>query len=255
MDMKTLKLPKILEPKQDYPLVRLGSSRDGGYLIDKRLLNNDLLSFGICGDWKFEKDWKRLSGPNRRIVTFDGSIGAANFLVDAVTSSFRLHKPDLVMRNWHVLFDYFRFLKTQTLFEQKFVTRKTVDGANETFQNALHNYGLAQPVFLKMDIEGNEYELLDAIIDYKTSLIGIAIEFHNPSTNIEAIKDFVSGIDMNITNVHVNNCLPKDDSKVVEPSIEISLSSQRGTGPYLGHPHPLERDNDATCDPVAINFS
>ena len=253
--MKTLNLPKILEPKQDFPLVRLGSTRDGGYLIDKRLLGNDLLTFGISGDWKFEKDWKRLSGPCCRIVTFDGSIGAVTFLVDAVTSSFRLHKPGLVMRNWHVLFDYFRFLKIQTSFHQKFVTHNTVDGANETFQNALKNYSLAQPLFLKMDIEGNEYELLDAIIDHKASLIGIAIEFHNPLANIEAIKGFVSGIDMNITNVHVNNCLPKDDSKVVEPSIEISLSTQTGIGPYLGHPNPLERDNDATCDPVAINFS
>ena len=253
--MKTMNLPKILEPKQDFPLVRLGSSRDGGYLIDKRLLGNDLLTFGISGDWKFEKDWKHFSESSCRIVTFDGSIGAVKFLVDAVTSSFRLHKPDLVMRNWYVLFDYFRFLKTQTSFHQKFVTRNTVDGANETFPNALQNYNLSQPVFLKMDIEGNEYELLDAIIDHRASLIGIAIEFHNPLANIEAVKDFVSGIDMNITNVHVNNCLPTDDSNVVEPSIEISLSTQTGTEPYLGHPHPLERENDATCEPIALNFA
>jgi hypothetical protein len=253
--MKNLTLPKILEPKQDFPLVRLGSSRDGGYLIDKRLLGNDLLTFGISGDWKFEKDWKRLSKPSCRIVAFDGSIGAIKFLVDAVTSSFRVHKPDLIMRNWRVLFDYFRFLKTHTSFHRKFVIRGIADGSHETFANALQNYSLTQPVFLKMDIEGNEYELLDAIIDHRTSLIGIAIEFHNPLANIEAIKGFVSGIDMNITNVHVNNCLPKDDSKVVEPSIEISLSTQTGTGPYSGHPHRLERENDATCDPVAINFS
>lgn len=253
--MKTLNLPKILEPKQDYPLVRLGSSRDGGYLIDKRLLGNDLLSFGISGDWKFEKDWKCLSEPSCRIVAFDGSIGALKFLLDAVTSSFRVHKPDLVMRNWHVLFDYFRFLKTQTSFHQKFVTHNITDGAHETYTNALQNYSLTRPVFLKMDIEGNEYELLDSIIDHKASLIGIAIEFHNPLANIEAIKDFVSGIDMNITNVHVNNCLPKDDSKVVTPCIEISLSTQTGTGPSLGHPHPLERENDATCEPIAVNFA
>ncbi len=253
--MKTLKLPNILEPKQDYPLVRLGSSRDGGYLIDKRLLNNDLLSFGISGDWKFEKDWKRLSEPSCRIVTFDGSIGAAKFLVDAVASSFRLHKPDLIMRNWRVLVDYFRFLKTQTSFHQKFLTRNTVGGAHETFPNALYNYSLTQPVFLKMDIEGNEYELLDVIIDHKASLVGIAIEFHNPLANIEAIKDFVSGIDMNITNVHANNCLSKYDSNRGEPSIEISLSTQTGTEPFSGHPHPLERENDPTCEPIAIKFA
>ena len=235
--------------------MRLGSSRDGGYLIDKRLLGNDLLTFGISGDWKFEKDWKRLSETSCRIVAFDGSIGAVKFLVDAVTSSFRVHKPDLIMRNWQVLFDYFRILKTQTSFHWKFVVQGITDRAHETFTNALQNYRLTQPVFLKMDIEGNEYELLDAIIDHKAALIGIAIEFHNPLANIEAIKDFVSGIDMNITNVHVNNCLPKDASNIVEPSIEISLSTQTGTEPYLGHPHPLERENDATCDPVAINFS
>jgi len=253
--MKTLNLPKILEPQHDFPLVRLGSSRDGGYLIDKRLLGNDLLTFGISGDWKFEKDWKRLSETSCRIVAFDGSIGAVKFLVDAVTSSFRVHKPDLIMRNWQVLFDYFRFLKTQTSFHRKFVVQGITDRAHETFTNALQNYRLTQPVFLKMDIEGNEYELLDAIIDHRASLVGIAIEFHNPLTNIEAIKGFVSDINMNITNVHVNNCLPKDDGNRAEPSIEISLSTQTGTGPYLGHPHHLERENDATCNPVIINFS
>lgn len=252
--MKTITLPKTLEPTGDFPLIRLGSPRDGGYLIDKRLLSNDLLSFGISSDWQFEKDWKHCSTRDCKIVAFDGSIGAIKFLTTALASSFRLHKLNLVKRNWFVLYDYFRFLKRQTVFERRFVTREVIDKRHETFSNALGQYGLEHPVFLKMDIEGSEYDLLDVILEHQKSIAGIAIEFHDPLTNIKSITDFVTDLDMNITNVHINNCLPKDNNNSIEPSIEISLTNKPISGLYQGHPHPLETDNDISCEALEICF-
>ena len=66
--MKTITLPGCLEPQQEFPLIRIGSDRDGGYLVDQRLLGSDLLSFGISGDWQFEKDWLALAKRDVRIV-------------------------------------------------------------------------------------------------------------------------------------------------------------------------------------------
>lgn len=252
--MKTITLPNSLKPKGDFPLIRLGSPRDGGYLIDKRLLSNDLLSFGISSNWQFEKDWKHCSTRDSKIAAFDGSIGAAKFLTNALASSSRLYKPGLMKRNWFVLYDYFRFLKRQTMFERKFVTHEVIDERHETFSNALWNYGLEHPVFLKMDIEGGEYDLLDVILEHQKSIAGMAIEFHNPLTNIKSITAFVTGLDLNITNVHINNCLPKDNDNSVEPSIEISLTNQPSEALYQGHPHPLERDNDVSCHAWDICF-
>lgn len=252
--MKSITLPKILEPTQDFPLIRLGSARDGGYLVDSRLLESDLLTFGISGDWKFEKDWKNSSRHNCRIVAYDGSIGALKFFVSAIISSFRLHKPDLVARNWGVFVDYFQFLKKHTRFKKKYVTRSNTNRTSEAFSNALLETGLTHPVFLKMDIEGDEYKLLDLILENRDLIAGIAIEFHDPLKHVEAITDFAANIYMNIANIHVNNCLPKEKDNTTEPSIEISFTDQPGDAKFSGLPHPLEQDNDPSCEPVSIRF-
>lgn len=250
--MKTIMLPVILKPHQEFPLVRLGSARDGGYLVDQRLLGCDLLSFGIAGDWQFEKDWLTFSDNKARIVTYDGSIGSLKFIGTAISSSFRLHKPTLVLRNWVNVVDYHRFIKAKTVFHKKFITHSLSDDNHETFATALQRNGLQYPVFLKIDIEGNEYDLLDLIVQRQQDIAGLAIEFHSPLSNIEAISAFVTRLNLNITNVHANNCLPKENREDAEPSIEISFSHRVGVENHKGLPHPLEQHNDSTCQPIGI---
>lgn len=252
--MKTITLPFSLKPQKEFPLIRVGSTRDGGYLIDRRLLGRDLLTFGIAGDWQFEKDWLAHSTNAVRIVAYDGSIGSLKFIGSAIASSFRLHKPALAFRNWVNVVDYHTFLKSKTSFHRKFITLNVSDNQHETFDNAMQQYGIEHPVFLKIDIEGGEYELLNALVDHQKDVAGIAIEFHNPSSNIEAISNFVAKFNLNVANVHVNNCLPKVKHDHSEPSIEISFSHFTGTGDYKGSPHPLEQDNDPTCQPISIRW-
>ena len=53
--------PVNLKPKHSYKLIRLGSDRDGGYLVDEKSLTKSgcLIAMGISTDWSFEKDFKR----------------------------------------------------------------------------------------------------------------------------------------------------------------------------------------------------
>lgn len=253
--MKTITLPDCLEPQQEFPLIRIGSNRDGGYLVDQRLLGSDLLSFGISGDWQFEKDWLALAERDVRIVAYDGSIGALKFVGTAIASTFRVHKPSLILRNWSTAIDYHRFLNAKTCFHRKFITHSLSDHHHETLSNAMQHPGLKHPVFLKMDIEGAEYELLDLIVLSQDNIAGIAIEFHEPISNIEAICHFVAELNLPVTNVHVNNCLPKREQENNQPSIEISFSRHMGIGDSKGLPHPLECDNDPTCPPITIRWT
>ena len=253
--MKIITLPVSLKPQMEFPLARIGSARDGGYLVDERLLGCDLLSFGISGDWKFEKDWLACTESGVRVVAYDGSIGSLKFIGTAIASSFRFHKPSLIRRNWLTAVDYHRFLTAKTSFHQKFVTRSFRDHNHETFARAMQNPELRHPIFLKMDIEGAEYELLDLVVQSQQEICGLAIEFHQPLHNIEAIGYFAKQLNLNITNVHVNNCLPKRDHHNTEPCIEISFSCHKGIEKPEGLPHPLERDNDPTCSPIAIRWN
>lgn len=61
-------------------------------------------------------------------------------------------------------------------------------------------------VYLKMDIEGAEYDVLTSILNHKRSIVGMAIEFHDMTTDpcnlqqIERILEFYY-----VSHIHVNN--------------------------------------------------
>jgi len=76
---KKIILPLVLKPNAGFPLICIGGHGDGGYLVDKRIINSDLLSLGISGDWRFEKQWLN-NNPRAKIGTFDGLIGGLFFL-------------------------------------------------------------------------------------------------------------------------------------------------------------------------------
>ena len=49
----------FLKPIKNTNLIRLGRDRDGGYIIDERIVKNTnyLVTFGMGPDWSFELDY------------------------------------------------------------------------------------------------------------------------------------------------------------------------------------------------------
>jgi hypothetical protein len=249
--VKILELPLSLRPNRPFPLVRLGSPRDGGYLIDERLLQSDLMSFGISGDWVFEKHWRKRN-PEATIETYDGSISGRHFAITAILSFLRPHKLKLIFRNFVTALEYWTFLKKQTRFTRLFIGNRR-HKSWISYDTLVRNTICKTPFFLKIDIEGHEYDILDEIICHRTLLSGLAIEFHQPISNLKVIENFVSQLGLAICSVHPNNCLPKYHS-TVEPSLEISFSINRGLNGEPEIPHVLEQDNDESCEPIRLSF-
>lgn len=249
--MKILELPLRLRPTKSFPLVRLGSPRDGGYLVDERLLQSDLMSFGISGDWTFEKHWRNRN-PEATIETYDGSISGLHFATTAILSLLRPHKLKLILRNFFTALEYWTFLKKKTQFARLFIGNKTHKGWS-SYDILVSHTTCKFPFFLKIDIEGHEYEILDDIVKHQALLSGLAIEFHQPISNLKVIENFVSQLGLEICNVHANNCLPKHYS-MVEPSLEITFSVNRGLNGEPQIPHELEEDNDKSCEPIRLSF-
>ena len=52
-------LPKYFKPEKEYDLTRLGQDNDGGYLVEKKSIENSksLITLGLGYDWSFEKDY------------------------------------------------------------------------------------------------------------------------------------------------------------------------------------------------------
>ena len=67
-------LPKFLKPYhiKSSNLVRIGPRTDGGYIIDKRILNkiDILIACGLNDDWEFERSFFKKK-PKTKINAFD----------------------------------------------------------------------------------------------------------------------------------------------------------------------------------------
>ena len=249
---KKIKLPLVLKPNAGFPLIRIGGHGDGGYLVDKRIINSDLLSLGISGDWRFEKQWLN-HNPRAKIGTFDGSIGGPFFFRKVFQSIFRVTKPSLLLRNIKVFYEYFSFLKSQTRFYKLYIG-KSKNQKFISFNDAIKRSCLRRPYCVKIDIEGYEYEILDQIIENQSDISGLVIEFHKPIYNLTKVIKFVRDMDLNLANIHVNNCLPKTENLEIDPSIELSFTYKLATNETAEIPHNLEQPNDKKCPNINVIF-
>ena len=56
-------LPIEFKPQNEYELIRLGQDNDGGYLVDKKSIDDSksLITLGLGFDWTFEKNYYALT--------------------------------------------------------------------------------------------------------------------------------------------------------------------------------------------------
>ena len=80
--------------------------------------------------------------------------------------------------------------------------------------------------FLKMDIEGNEYRVLDDIIENQNNMLGLVIEFHDCDLMQNKINEFIENVDLDLVHIHINNfcSIAKNDFPTV---LELTFSSKK----------------------------
>ena len=112
-------------------LIRLGKSNDGGYVVLKSTINQykNLLSFGIAGDISFEKAFQDTN--NCLVNCFDPSIDKL---------------PDLMENT------YFLKLGIDSVTHDEYINLEKAIQLSNIEQNS--------KIFMKMDIEGFEWEVL-----------------------------------------------------------------------------------------------
>lgn len=138
--------------------IRLGKDYDGGYVIcDIPELEYDtLLSGGIDKDISFENAFCN-KYKNTKCYAFDGTIDS----IDGVHENIKFIKKNIGKDN------------------------------NETITNLHVLLGLNKSVFVKMDIEGSEFEWINSLMDIHISNISqLVIEFHYPFNKRDNEKIF-----------------------------------------------------------------
>ena len=129
-------------------LLRFGNKNDGGYVIDVSSKYDNLLSFGIAQDISFELDFVD-HYPESKLFCYDPSIeGLPGDLKNA--NFFKIGIAKKTTKNYKTLDD---ILKTQKI--------------NKSVTN-----------FIKMDIEGYEWEVIEHSFDDLISFDNLVMEIH-----------------------------------------------------------------------------
>jgi hypothetical protein len=254
--MQKASLPKFLTPLKSEFLVRCGRDYDGGYIVDSRDIKSAdvLLSFGISDDWSFEKEFYGLS--HIPVVAYDASTFPA--LKKKIKNSIIRLNPIKLVKALIRLVDYFLFFKSNRIHIRQFVgfdLPTNLVSMNSVIADLDKRFGAGSKIFLKIDIEGWEYRILEEICSISPRLTGLVVEFHDVDIHLEKIEHFTKMLTLGIAHVHANNFTPinhKGTPLTIECTFSSSLKNSNEIAPPL--PHPLDMPNHSRKAEVRVFF-
>jgi len=208
--------------------IRLGKENDGGYVVPIVALETAdvLMGYGIATDISFERDFSKLF--NKPSYGFDCGVENINtgdsnchFINECIGTSNYLYKS------------------------------QASSGKISTYSEQIKNLKLSnKKIFIKMDIEGAEYIVMNDILKYSKNITGIVIEIHY--SNEKEVLKLLSSLSRNfiLLHLHGNNCCScKLTNKFPVPVvIELTYINKNLVSSYKfsknqKHPLPIDQPN------------
>lgn len=228
-----LKTYTVYDEQGQIPLKRIGRDYDGGYVVAEKSLESAdaLLGYGISDDPSFEEAFSDLY--KKHSYGFDGGVAS--------------------VRSKNKLFTFFRECISS---DQFLYGNQTSSGKVSTFGQQLNRLGLKdKKVFIKMDIEGAEYEAFPDILPYADHITGIAVELHFRS--LDALRKAVGllkELDKSFLLIHVhgNNAAKTFSTKGMSGKIPYTLElayinknlvTRFEVAQNQKHPQPIDMPN------------
>jgi hypothetical protein len=257
-------LPKIFKPKYKYNLIRLGRDNDGGYLVEKESIfkSKSLISLGIGHNWSFESDYNKLN--KTPIFCYDHSINYSLLRKHSIKSIgryfFRLFKPKYLTRKKffsNMVEEILLFRAYKKFFNNniKHFNYKIGPGKNDvTLVNIFKNSNLIDPVFIKIDIEGSEYRILDELIKFQNIITGIVIEFHDFDLHIDNIIKFIENLNLELVHIHPQNPAPVNKENI-PTQIEITFAKNpKKISNLVKFPHEFDQPANPNFQDIELVF-
>jgi hypothetical protein len=254
-------LPKQLKPIHKYNLIRLGKKNDGGYLVEKESLFNSkgLISFGLNYDWSFEKDF--FQNNEVPIHCYDPTVKYSSIKKFSRKYLLKLFNKNYwsitgiknIIKLFNLSKDYKKFFSKNVVHYQRAIgIGKNLIKLEDVFKNIN-----LSPIFLKIDIEGSEYRILDDIIFFQKHISGLVIEFHNVDLHMSRILDFIRKLNLTLVHIHGQNPGGKDYLDQNQDPIQIEITFSRFNS-FLDLksqiPHELDQPADPRFDEIKLFF-
>lgn len=234
-----LKIYSAQDDNGSIELKRLGKDYDGGYIVPVLALNaaDVLMGYGIANDISFEEQFSLQY--NKPSYGFDCGTDKIN----SKSELFHLVKECIATDN--------------------FLNNKEKSSHNiTTFTQQLQNLSLMnKKLFIKMDIEGAEYNAFKDIYQYHDNITGIVLEVHFNHRNPDSLEEVISLIyrlnkNFVLVHVHANSCVKAKEATFITSNafgripavIELSYVNKNLVKNYTiaedqSHPTKLDMPN------------
>lgn len=248
-------LPKFLQPNVINTLKRVGGNNDGGYVIDKINISNAdaLVGLGMSDDWSFEENFNSLNSVPTYI--YDETVSLKKFLKKCSKYIIRINKPKIFIHWFKTVLSYIKFFKGDKFHLKKLVGIDLSPNylSLNTILNKLKIEKFSH-VFLKIDIEGWEYRLLDDLILHAGIIEGLAIEFHDADLHLNRIENFITKFPLSLVHTHINNYSPLNTNGV-PIAIECSFTCEITNNQLVSKlPNILDMPNNPLIEDYNLFF-
>ena len=257
-------LPKYFKPEKEYDLTRLGQDNDGGYLVEKKSIENSksLITLGLGYDWSFEKDYYNFT--KNPIFCYDHTVNYSSVKrlcrKYLVSYFFRIFKPKYVLKknffknlikNIFLYKDYKKFFSKNA---KHIETRIGSGNGGTKLDKILEDKKNIFPIFLKIDIEGSEYRIFNEILKYQENFTGLAIELHDVDLHLDKIKIFIDNLKMELVHIH-----PQNPAFVTENNIPTQLEltfakNPNPIGPIAKIPNKLDQPANPSFPEIQLRI-
>ena len=222
-------LPKYLKPFHidNENLIRIGPKLDGGYILDKRIVHitKKIITCGLNDDWEFEKHFLKIN-QSCEVLAYDHTVNKKfwierfkkDILHFFLFKKIRLRKIISIFK----YYDYINFFKNKNKHYELKISNENIKNKEITINEILKDH---DNLILKIDIEGDEYNILNQILKNSKKINALLIEFHDIQKNMHLIKKFIEQSNkLKLVHIHANNyqCIDKD----INPSvIELTFTN------------------------------
>ena len=198
--------------------IRLGNLYDGGYVVYLPALykTDILITYGIGWDVAFEVDFYELTG--KKVWLYDPSM----FVDNALNSNKYIDN----IKSWKKKADYLR--KHNIIFINEGISVVQKPKYNTFEYHLKYNNIVDDNILLKIDIEGDEYEVFtdDCFCENLHIVNQIVIEFHDLNNKLSTLKNIIRRLKkkFEIIHIHGNNNSPVfthycADTEIVFPEV------------------------------------
>lgn len=245
-------LPAFLSAHACPHLIRVGRDHDGGYAIcgDDLKRSDTLIGLGVERDWSFEADF--VARNDVPVLAFDASVGRSVFLENVARNLVWPHRPQRFLRDLRTYRAYRRFFTGKRRHIEKFVDLD--HGSRYISMDRVFAATDARRLFLKIDIEGSEYRVLDSILAHQDRITGLVVEFHDCDLHLDRIRRFVAALELRVVHVHANNYGPVSPALGIPTLLEITFASCPG-GEGASHcaGSPVDMPNDPETPEIVLH--